>query len=166
MAVQLGRHTVVVFLLVGAAFTWVFVQRQLGRGGRVPDAQAIGTSGAQDKSPGGFNPSPDHDNVSDELKYRGAGDATESPKPGLSADITQPGEVAGAPAGARVSLSNVLVDRADGGTFWIRAGDATVPVVAPGGAPTVKTGQKVSVSGTIETAGSTKQIRASRIDVK
>ena len=156
---------VVAFLLVGAAFTWVVVQRNLGKGGRTPDAQSIGTSGVQDQSPGGFKPGPDHDSVRDELKYRGA-DTTPIPKPNLSADITQPGQVAGAPAGARVSLSNVVVDRADAGTFGVRAGDTTVSVVAPGGAPTVKAGQTVDVNGTIETAGSATQIRASRIDVK
>jgi hypothetical protein len=150
-----------VFLVVGAAFTWVLVQRELFQGGRTPDA--IGTSGVRDQSPGGFNPEPEHGSVGDELKFRGA---TQSPKPDLSADITQPGEVAGAPAGARASLTNVFVDRVEGGTFWIRSGDATVLVAAPGGIPTVRAGQLVNVSGTIETAGSTKRIRASRIDVK
>jgi hypothetical protein len=152
-----------VFLIVGAAFTWVLVQRELGKGGRSPDAQTIGTSGSRDQSPGGFNPEPEHGSVGDELKFRGA---TQSPKVGLGADITQSGEVAGAPAGARVSLTNVVVDRVDGGAFWIRGGDTTVLVVAPGGTPTVKAGQQVNLSGTIEAAGSTKQIRASRIDVK
>ena len=152
---------VLVFLIVGGAFAWVLVQREFVQGGRTPDA--IGTSGVRDQSPGGFNPEPEHNSVGDELKFRGA---TQSPRPDLSADITQPGDVAGAPAGARIRLTNIFVDRVDGGTFWIRDGDATVLVAAPGGIPTVRPGQLVNVTGTIETAGSTKRIRASRIDVK
>jgi hypothetical protein len=153
---------VLVFLVIGGAFAWVLVQRELGKGGRTPDA--IGTSGVRDQSPGGFNPEPSHDSVGDELKFRG--NPTQTSTPGSSADITQPGDVAGAPAGARVSLRNVFVDRVDGGTFWIRSGDATVLIAAPGGIPTVRAGQLVNVSGTIETAGLTTRIRASRIDVK
>jgi hypothetical protein len=128
---------VLLFLIIGAAFTWVLVQREVGEGSQAP--QAVGTSGERQ---------------------------SQDPTPGPAADITQPGDVAGAPVGARVSLANVVVDRTDGGAFWIRAGEAMIPVTAPGGTPTVRAGQHVNVSGTIETAGSTKQIRASRIDVK
>jgi hypothetical protein len=63
-------------------------------------------------------------------------------------------------------LTNAAVDRADGDRFWIRTGDTTLMVIAPGGTPTVRGGQQVNVTGTIEVTGDTKRIRASRIDVK
>jgi hypothetical protein len=50
--------------------------------------------------------------------------------------------------------------------FTVRDGDATATVVVPGGTPTVRAGQRVNVSGTIETAGDMPRIRASRIDVR
>ena len=159
-----------VFLIVGAVFAWVFVQRELGKGGRTPDSQTIGTSGAQnirEDTPGGFDPAPDPDNTRDELEFRGIPNRPEGAAAGASADdVTDASAVKNAAAGSRVRLMNVAVDRADGDTFWIRAGDATLMVIAPGGTPTVRGGQQVNVTGTIETAGNTKRIRASRIDVK
>jgi uncharacterized protein YdeI (BOF family) len=159
-----------VFLIVGAVFAWVFVQRELGKGGRTPDSQTIGTSGAQnvrEATPGGFDPAPDADNTRDELEFRGIPDRPQGGTAGTSADdVTDASAVKNAAVGSRVRLTNVAVDRADGDTFWIRAGDATVMVIAPGGTPTVRGGQQVNVTGTIEAAGNTKRIRASRIDVK
>ena len=159
-----------VFVIVGAVFTWVFVQRELGKGGRTPDSQTIGTSGAQnvrEDTPGGFDPAPDPDSTRDELEFRGIPDKPQGSTSGLDADdVTDAGAVKNAAAGSRVRLMNVAVDRADGDTFWIRAGDATLMVIAPGGTPTVRGGQQVNVMGTIEAAGNTKRIRASRIDVK
>jgi uncharacterized protein YdeI (BOF family) len=159
----------IVFLIVGAVFTWVFVQRELGEGGRTPDSQTVGTSGAQnvrENAPGGFDPAPDPDSTRDELEFRGAGDPPQGPMPGLNADITEASDVGTAAVGSRVRLRNVVVDRADGDTFWIRSGSSTLMVVAPGGTPTVRAGQQVTVAGTIEATGETKRIRASRIDVK
>jgi uncharacterized protein YdeI (BOF family) len=75
-------------------------------------------------------------------------------------------ELENAPIGARVDLTNVTVDRVEAGTFWVRDGDVTAGVIVPGGMPTVKAGQRVNVSGTVETTGTTIRIRASRIDVK
>ena len=158
----------IVFLIVLAGFGWVLVQRELGKGGRTPDSETIGTSGAvRDDSPGGFDPAPVPGSTRDELEFRGVGDRRHGPMPGLSADdITDPGAVKNAPAGSRVRLMNAAVERADGDTFWIRAGDATVAVVTSGGTPTVRAGQQVNVTGTIEATGETRRIRASRIDVK
>lgn len=159
----------IVFLIVGAVFTGVFVQRELGQGGRTPESQTIGTSGAQnvrENAPGGFDPAPDHDDTREELEFRGVGDRPQGPAPGLNEDyITEPSEVRNAAAGSRVRLMRVAVDRADGDTFWIRAGDTALMVVAPGGTPTVRGGQQVNVTGTIEQTGNTRRIRASRIDV-
>ncbi len=159
-----------VFLIVGAVFAWVFVQRELGKGGRTPDSQTIGTSGAQnvrENAPGGFDPAPDPDNTRDELEFRGVGDRPQGPMPALNQDyVTEASAVKSAAAGSRVRLMDVTVDRANGDTFWIRTGDTTLMVIAPGGTPTVRGGQQVNVTGTIEAAGDTKRIRASRIDVK
>lgn len=157
----------IVFMIVVAGFAWVLVQRGLGKGGRTPDSETIGTSGAVRDTPGGFDPAPEHRSTRDELEFRGVGDKPQGPMPGLNADdITAAGEVKNAPAGARVRLTNVAVDRAEGDTFWIRADDTTLAVVTPGGMPTVRAGQHVNVTGTIEATGETKRIRASRIDVK
>ena len=160
----------IVFLIVGVVFAWVFVQRELGKGGRTPDSQTIGTSGAQnvrEDTPGGFDPAPRADNTRDELEFRGVGDRPQGPMPGLNDDyVTEASEVKNAPAGARVRLIDVAVDRADGDRFWIRAGGTTLMVIAPGGTPTVRGGQQVNVTGTIDVTGDTRRIRASRIDVK
>jgi hypothetical protein len=161
----------IVFLIVGGVFAWVLVERQLGKGGRTPDSQTIGTSGnIRDNTPGGFNPTPAPDTTRDELEFRGIPDEPEpqSAAQGPSEDyVTDASEAQNAAAGSRVRLTNVAVDRADGGTFWIRAGDTTLMVIAAGGTPTVRGGQQVNVTGTIDvTAGGTRRIRASRIDVK
>ena len=158
---------VIVFLIAVAGFGWVLVQRELGKGGRTPDSETIGTSGAvRDNGPGGFDPAPEPRNTRDELKYRGVDDRAQGSTSLNTNDITEAGQVKNAPAGSRVRLMNVAVDRADGDTFWIRAGDVTVAVITPGGTPTVRTGQQVNVTGTIEATGETRRIRASRIDVK
>ena len=71
LASSLGT-LLVVFLIFAAVFTWVFVRHQLGKD--APDPQAVGTSGQRphEKSPGGFDPAPDHSRTRDELKFRGA----------------------------------------------------------------------------------------------
>ena len=157
----------IVVLIVVAGFGWVLVQRELGKGGRTPDSETIGTSGAvRDNSPGGFDPAPEPRSTRDELKYRGVDDRAQGPTSLNTDDITEAGQVKNAPAGSRVRLMNVAVERADGDTFWIRAGDATLAVITSGGTPTVRAGQQVNVTGTVEATGETRRIRASRIDVK
>jgi hypothetical protein len=160
----------IVFLIVAAGFVWVLVERQLGRGGQTPDSETIGTSGAQgirDDRPGGFDPVPRPDSTRDELEFRGLDEPPQGPMPGLNEDyVTDATAVEHAAAGSRVRLMNVAVERADGDTFWIRAAGTTLAVIAPGGSPTVRGGQQINVTGTIENSGDTKRIRASRIDVK
>jgi hypothetical protein len=68
--------------------------------------------------------------------------------------------------GRRIELTNVMVERTDGGTFWVRDGDATSAVVAAGGSRTVRAGQRVNLSGTLEQEGGKLRIRATRIEVK
>ena len=82
LASSLGT-LVIVFVIVAAVFTWVFVRRELGKDAHVaPGPQIIGTSGeGKATTPGGFNPAPEPSSTRDELKYRGAEDpkkATES----------------------------------------------------------------------------------------
>ena len=135
-------------LIFGVGFAWMFVGRELGQGrvDRDAIAEAEGTSGehqAREATPGGFDPAPRPNSTRDELAYRG--------------DLS---------AGARVSLTDVTVERTDGDMFWVRRGNETIAVVAPGGTPTVRAGQRVNVSGTMEGSGDAKRIRASRIDVR
>jgi hypothetical protein len=151
---------VLIVAVIGAAFIWVVVERSLGGGPlHRSDPRAIGTAGTQDErlhdesSPGGFNPTPRPGSTADEMQFRGSNQTTIARLPDAA-------------AGSHVSLSDVRVDQAAGDTFTIRDGDATATVVAPGGMPTVRAGQRVNVSGRLEEAGSTPLIRASRIDVR
>ena len=73
LASSLGT-LIAVFLIVASVFAWVFVRRELGQDAPIsPDPQAVGTSGQllHEKSPGGFDPAPDHRRTRDELKFRG-----------------------------------------------------------------------------------------------
>ena len=73
LASSLGT-LLIFFIVVAAAFGWVFVRHELGKDARIsPDPQTIGTSGQRlhEKSPGGFDPAPDHSRTRDELKFRG-----------------------------------------------------------------------------------------------
>jgi uncharacterized protein YdeI (BOF family) len=145
----------VVFLVVVAVFTWVTVNRSLGRGADSPDRDAVGTSGIRGDQPGAFSADPTYRHTQDELKFKGA----------TADSLTKISEVKDAAAGQHVALQGVRVERAEGDTFWVRENDASVAVVAPGGSPTVKAGQKINVTGTIEGSGGAMRIRASRIDV-
>ena len=147
----------IVFLIVAAAFTWVIVQRELGKGGRQPESATVGTSGEirRDNSPGGFNPTPRPSDTRDELEFRGSSDSISSAR-----------DLDNAASGSSVTLRGVAVERTDGNTFWVRAGDDSLAVIVPGGTPTVRAGQRVNVSGIVEMSGNAKRIRASRIDVK
>jgi hypothetical protein len=131
---------IVVFVLAAGAFVYFSLIDKRG-GNTVTDPTAVGTSGERmprEGTPGGIDPDPSFSSTQEELEFRGG-------------------------ATGRVELDNVQVERTDGDTFWVRDGDRSVAVVAPGGMPTVRTGQRVDVTGTVESNG---RIRASRIDVK
>ena len=86
LASSLGT-LLIIFVIVAAAFGWVFVRHELGKDtGNSPDP-AIGTSGQRlhEESPGGFNPAPDSSNTRDELKSRGAQAPQKEPGTGLTA---------------------------------------------------------------------------------
>jgi len=87
LASSLGT-LLIIFVLVAAAFGWVFVRHELGKdAGDSLDPQAIGTSGQRlhEETPGGFNPTPDRNNTRDELKFRGAQAPEKEPGTGLTA---------------------------------------------------------------------------------
>ena len=132
---------IVMFLIVAGAFVYFTASDEPGGSGNPTDPTAVGTSGERmprEGTPGGFDTDPSFGSTRDELEYRGG--ATE-----------------------RVELDDVQVERAEGDTFWVRSGDRSVAVMAPGGMPTVKAGQRVDITGTRESSG---RIRATRIDVK
>jgi hypothetical protein len=138
------------------------------------DPSAIGTSGERtprEDTPGGFSADPTPGDTRSEIEFRGAGEPPPGPMPGLGArSVTRLGAMReGTPQsleGRRIELTNVLVERTQGGTFWVRDGDATSAVVTPGGMPTVRTGQFVNLSGILERDGGQLRIRATRIDVE
>jgi hypothetical protein len=155
------------FLVIGAAF---LLLSGTGRTPGIDDAgtepNAVGTSGervSRDRSPGGYDPAPTPDSTRDELEFRGAGERPRGPMPGLSGLRNQSGDQA---IGQAIALRNVEVERVAGTTFWIRDGDHRASVVTAGGMPTVRAGQRVDVTGTIEATGQETRIRATRIDVK
>ena len=83
--------------------------------------------------------------------------------PGLSGLRNESTETA---RGRTLELRNVEVERAEGNTFWVRDGDDRASVITSGGMPTVRAGQRVDVTGTIESGGDDVRIRATRVDVK
>jgi hypothetical protein len=168
---------VAVFLIVGAVFAYRSVT---GSGGDseldVTEPSTIGTGGRGDRegdSPGGFDPTREHESTRDELEYRGAGQEPQGPMPGLSnaaplTDIDQllddgPARV----VGRRIDVRDVDVQTVEGETFVIRDGEARATVIAPGPSPELRAGQRVDVSGTVEPDGrGGVRIRATRADVK
>jgi hypothetical protein len=130
------------------------------------DADAVGTSGERmprESTPGGFDPSPEPGSTAAELEFRGAGEPRQGPMPGLRGLKNQSSDAA---RGRTIELRDVEVERADGNTFWVRDGDDRASVVTAGGMPTVRAGQRVDVTGTLEAGGGDVRIRATRIQVK
>lgn len=163
----------VTFIVAGAAFlVWAPLDdSRLPDGQEVAEPGTMGTSGertAGEGSPGGFDPIPQHDSTEDELEFRGAGSSSEATTGSRAATLRGLGALqeGSETAGRRIELENVEVVGADGGTFRVRDGSSTTTVIAPGGMPTVREGQRVNVSGTVEQNGNELRIRASRIDVK
>jgi hypothetical protein len=156
------------FLVVGAVLLfWAGTGRGPAPYGDRYDPNAVGTSGEQrqphEKTPGGFDPSPDHDNTRSELEFRGAGEPQQGSVPGLSGLRNASSDAVG---GRAIQLRNVAVERAEGNMFWVRDGDERASVMTAGGMPTVRTGQRIDLTGTIESTGDETRIRATRIEVK
>jgi hypothetical protein len=161
---SLGIILVLCVAVAAAAAIWITADLSPDGDDRI-DPSAVGTSGERqprENTPGGFDPAPRPRSLEDELERRGVDERPQGPMPGLRG---LRGDSAGT-AGRQIELENVMVERADGGTFWIRDGNETATVVTSGGMPTVRAGQRVDVTGTVEQSGTDVRIRASRIDVK
>jgi hypothetical protein len=163
-----------VFLIVAAVLAYRSVT---GAGGDseldVTQPSTTGTSGDDPDSPGGFDPVPEPDSTRDEIEFRGGGTEPQGPMPGLSTStpLTELGamleESPQSLAGRRIDVQDVEVERVEGSTVVVRDGDARVTVVAPGGTPELRAGQRVNVSGTVEPDGRERaRIRATRVDVR
>jgi uncharacterized protein YdeI (BOF family) len=144
------------FLIVGAAFLfWAGDGRELRPDDERLEPNAVGTSG--DRTPGGFDPAPRHDDTADELEFRGGA--------GAALDSLDELESSRTLNGRRVELDNVEVERVNGTTFTVRDGNHRATVVTAAG-PTVRSGQRVNVAGIVEQDGNTMRIRANRIEVR
>jgi hypothetical protein len=154
------------FVVVGAAFLfWVGTGAGPLDDDNRFDPSAVGTSGERlprEGTPGGFDPTPAHGNTESELEFRGAGEPAQGPMPALNAL----GDSSAASAGRTIDLRDVEVERAEGNTFWIRDGNRRASVTTAGDAPTVREGQRVDITGTIEAGGDEPRIRANRVEVK
>ena len=139
---------VAILLVFASVFAFVMVSGDKDDDRQAPDPQTVGTSGdrmPRDGSPGGFNPTPRPNDTQGEIDFRGS-------------DLLEVGRPA--------HFDATVVERADGGTFWVRDNGKTIQVVAPGGTPTVKAGQRVDIDGTVEAGGDSPRVKATRIEVK
>jgi hypothetical protein len=158
----------VLFIVVGLVLAYWSLRGQATP--ERPDRdRAIGTSG--ETTPGGGDPQKQPSSTAEELELRGGvKDPAQGPMPALrdktpltklSDVVHKPANVAGRP----VDLEDVMVDSAQGNTFWIRDGDDKVAVVAPQGSAPQK-GARVHVIGTVEAADNATRIVASKVESK
>jgi hypothetical protein len=105
----------------------------------------VGERGNDNDTPGGSDPAPRPDSTRDELQFRG-------------------GDTAGT---ADFNDVRVVGVRDDGRTFWVEHDGEQIEVAAPQGAPAVKAGATVSLSGVRESNGQGgTRIRASKVTVE
>jgi hypothetical protein len=159
---------VALFVVVALALAYWSV-RQPSAPERPDRDRAVGTSG--DTTPGGGDPEPHPSSTSEELKVRGGiNTPAQGPMPNLhdrtpitrvEDTLQKANDVAGRP----VDLDNVIVDRMQGDTFWVRDGNDAVQVVAAPGISLQK-GARVRVIGVMEAAGSTARVRASKVETR
>jgi hypothetical protein len=122
-----------------------------------------GTTGTErersrDDTPGGRNPDRKPSTLTDEIDQRAGGTLTEL---GEVFEDNSRGVI-----GRRIEVHDVSVERVESPTLlWLRDGTVRVAVVAPTGAARVQAGQSVNVVGTVERAGGSVRIRASRIEL-
>ena len=169
LSVFLGGIILLFVIIAAALIFWRASYRHIDPdpGQRDPQAE-IGTAGERSAGidqPGGFNPEPRPGSTRDELEYRGSDSASRSlPLTNVNAVLEDKAETA---IGRRVDVKNAGVASAEGGSFWIHDGNAKVQVVPPSGAPAVSAGQKVDVSGTVESDGRNGvRIRADRVTAR
>jgi hypothetical protein len=151
---------VVLFVVIGVALVYWSSQPEYA-GGAARDRAEVGTVGRSAGSTDGGRPEPKADSPRDEINYRG----------GDLSPITRVSELRDVDARVmtdrRVSIAEAEVDSAIGTTLWIRDDDQKFAVIAPEGAPAVKQGTKVSITGRVAAdANGGLQIRADRIQVR
>ena len=160
LSIYLGP-IVILFAIVGIAFLyWATRPPRQAADETRGEPRAEGTAGVQppaDRTPGGRSPDAVPETAREEIEQRGG------------AAITELGEVleehARGTIGRRIEIRDVDVERVESPTlFWIRDGNARIAVVSPGGSPSAQPGRSVSVFGTVERAGDTVRIRASRVE--
>ena len=164
---------VVFFIIVAAAlFFWMANNRRIepDPGARETegfgiDRDRIGTAGERSPGtdlPGGSNPDPRPGNTRDEIEFRGGDVSSRSlPLTNVAAILD---DRADRVAGRRVELAGSEVAATGTGTFWIHDGNNKIEVIAPAGAPSVRSGQRVDVVGTVEANGQGgMRIRADRV---
>jgi hypothetical protein len=69
--------------------------------------------------------------------------------------------------GRRVEIKGVTIERVESpALFWVRDGNARVPVIAPPSGAQVKAGESVDLTGTVQRVGTELRIRATRVEAK
>jgi hypothetical protein len=134
---------VVLFVVIGVALVY-WSNRPEHSQAESAQRPEVGTVGSDQ---GGFDPAPRPGDTDAEIDRRGDD----------LAPITSLGSLEDIDArtmnGRRVVLSDVTVDAAEDGRFWVRSGDERYAVVAPDGTAAVRTGARVDVSGRVESTG-------------
>jgi hypothetical protein len=159
---------IVLFVVVGFALVYWNV-RQPHAVERPDRDQAIGTSG--ETTPGGSVPQLHANSTEDELQRRGGvKNMAQGPMPILNdgSSLTKVDDILRKPAdveGRSVDLKDVTVDTAQGNSFWVRDGNSRVQVVGASGV-SVRPGERVHVTGTVEADGDTTLVRASKVEAQ
>ncbi|HKH73255.1 MAG TPA: hypothetical protein VKA59_17985 [Vicinamibacterales bacterium] len=149
----------------------VFVSRMIIRPSepdRASDRSPVDRAG--ERLPAGFDPQPKFGSTRDEVEHRGAGEEPQGPMPGLGSvePVTRLSDITGrrrAVSGQRVELKDVEVESADAVSFWIKDGKDKIAVVGPAGTPSLRGGQRVSVSGQVDVSGRDARINATRVEL-
>jgi hypothetical protein len=127
------------------------------------DPRVEGTTGTErersrESTPGGQNPDRIPSTASGEIEQRAGRTLSELGEvfDDNSRDVV----------GRRIEIHDVTVERVESpALLWLRDGNVRVSVVAPAGSASVRAGQSVNVVGTVERAGDTVRIRASRVEL-
>lgn len=162
--VLVGGLTLLLLVVIG-----IFVYRMSTRPAQ-PDVAAVDPSPVDkggERLPGGFDPQPKFGSTRDELEHRGAGERPQGPGLGSLEPATRLSEITQdrrPVSGQQVELKNVEVDSTEAQSFVIRDGDDTMVVVVPAGTPALRRGDRVSVSGRVETTRGGTHINATRVE--
>jgi hypothetical protein len=130
-----------------------------------PDSSVIGTSGRT--TPGGGDPQPAFGRTRDEVANRAGIDQADEHRTDRSLTTIAGVLVAPSATPRHVALSGVEVEQVEGGTIWVRDGDARIAVTLPKDAAIPRRGDRVDVSGmTEQPQGGATRIAADAIHTK